>query len=79
MPGLDDIYTLKRERESRPLEERANELAESWINGNLTFVIDEITEAGHHRAQVALLSVLVFSHFSAKDRMVFLRMLKDRL
>jgi hypothetical protein len=59
------------------MEERADKLAESWVNGNLSWVIDEISD-GYHREQVALLSVLVYERLDERQRLVFLRMLKDR-
>lgn len=59
------------------MQERADELVESWINGNLTFVIDEVV-GQPTKAKAALLSALIFSQLDGQ-RPVFLRMLKERL
>ncbi len=59
------------------MQERADELVESWINGNLTFVIDEVLSQPT-QARTALLSALIFSQLDGQ-RPTFLRMLKERL
>ncbi len=60
------------------MQYRADELVESWINGNLTFVIGEVISQSSN-ARVALLSALIFSQLTLDQRMVYLRMLKERL
>jgi len=60
------------------MQTRADELYESWVNGNLTFVIDEIvSESTTTRA--SLMAVLIVYQMSTEQRMVFNRMLKDRM
>lgn len=59
------------------MQERADELVESWINGNRKFVIDEIV-GERNKPRAALLSALVFSQLDG-ERPLFLRMLKEKL
>jgi hypothetical protein len=60
------------------MQEIADELVASWLNGNLTYVIKQIaTEQSQTRA--ALLSALIFSQLTTGDRTVFLRMLRERV
>ena len=56
----------------------ADELHESWINGNLKYVISEVIKQPT-KAKSALLGALLYSAMSAGDRLVFLRMLNDRI
>lgn len=59
------------------MQYRADELVESWHNGNRQFVIDDITQ-GKSSARGALLSALIFSQLTTDDRMIFLSMLNLR-
>jgi len=60
------------------MQTRADELYESWVNGNLTFVIDEIVSEST-TARASLMAVLIVYQMNTAQRMVFNRMLKDRM
>lgn len=60
------------------MQTEADELVESWINGNLTYVI-KVVSTQPNGTRSALLSALIFSQLSERDRPVFLRMLMERL
>lgn len=68
------------------IDQRAEELHESWINGNLTFVVGEITSAASGsvltRPDVILcvaLTVKLAALMSERERSVLIRILKDKL
>ena len=56
----------------------ADELHESWLNGNLKYVIGEVLNQST-KAKTALLSALLMSAMSVGDRTTYLRMLNDRV
>lgn len=57
------------------MEEIAQELAETWMNGNLTDVINTIAGQGTKKKS-ALLAVLVYACFTSDiDKKAFVRML----
>lgn len=58
------------------LNEIAQELVETWMNGNLTDVIDTVAGQGTKK-KAALLAVLVYELLpDATDRRAFTRMLR---
>lgn len=59
------------------MEERAEELYTSWVNGNLTDVITEVV--GRSRVEGLLLASYLTENMKPRERAVFFRMLKDRL
>jgi len=66
------------------MEERAAELYESWVNGNLSFVVDEVLggladDPYRRSARAALLTTLITQQMTDRERAVFVRMLKDRV
>jgi hypothetical protein len=63
------------------MEERAQELYESWVNGNLSFVVEEVTHHGkrlRRSCEAALLACYLTEAMKPKERAVFFRMLRDR-
>lgn len=56
----------------------ADELVESWINGNRTYVVQQVATE-RNQARAGLLSALIFSQLSEQDRPVYLRLLTNRL
>jgi hypothetical protein len=60
------------------MQTRADELVESWINGNLTWVIEQVI-GERSKVRSALMSALIFSQLDTGQRTVFLRMLKEAI
>jgi len=65
------------------MEKNAEELYESWVNGNRSYVVDEVIgsscDASHVRAaRSAALAVLIAAKLTDRDRAVFVRLLEAR-
>jgi hypothetical protein len=56
----------------------ADELVESWINGNRKYVVQQVCTE-RNQARAALLSALIFSQLDTSQRTTFLRLLVNRV
>lgn len=60
------------------LEAEAIDLAASWVNGNRSHVLSELTDYSRDHAITAYLAIAIYGRLAKEDRGVFAVMLHNR-